>query len=52
MKLYVANADDRFLEEDVLNPKVEVKEIINITFSDSTISSSSSAESYSAVMPD
>ena len=52
MKLYAANAEDSFLEEGALNPKVEVLEITNTTFSDRSISSSSSSESYSAAMPD
>ena len=52
MNLYVANAEDSFLEEGALNPKVEVLEITNTTFSDRSISSSSSSGSYSAAMPD
>ena len=52
MNLYVANAEDSCLEEGALNPKVEVLEITNTTFSDVSISSSSSSESYSAAMPD
>ena len=52
MKLYAANAEDSFLEEGALNPKVEVLEITNTTFSDRSISSSSSSESYSGAMPD
>ena len=52
MNLYVANAEDSFLEEGALNPKVEVLEITNTTFSDRSISSSSSSESYSAAIPD
>ena len=52
MNLYVANAEDSFLEEGARNPKVEVLEITNTTFSDRSISSSSSSESYSAAMPD
>ena len=52
MNLYVANAEDCCLEEGALNPKVEVLEITNTTFSDVSISSSSSSESYSAAMPD
>ena len=51
MKLYAANAGDSFLEEGALNPKVEVLEITNTTFSDRSISSSGSSESYSAAMP-
>ena len=52
MKLYAANAEDSFLEEGALNLKVEVLEITNTTFSDRSISSSSSSESYSGAMPD
>ena len=50
MNLYIANAEDIVLEEGTLNPKVKVLEITN--FSDRSISSSSSSESYSAAIPD
>ena len=52
MKLYAANAEGSFLEEGALNPKVKVLEITNTTFSDRSISSSGSSESYSEAMPD
>ena len=50
MKPYAANAEDIFLEEDALNPKVEVLEITNTTFSDRSISSITLH--YSAAMSD
>ena len=52
MNFYVVDADDSFLQEAALNPRVEILDITGTTISNGRDSlSSSSEESYPAAMP-
>ena len=52
MNLYAVDADNSFLQEAALNPRVEILNITGTTISNrSDSSSNSSEESYSAAMP-
>ena len=52
MNFYVVDADDSFLQEAALNPRVEILDITGITISSGSDSlSNSSEETYPAAMP-
>ena len=52
MNFYVVDADDSFLQEAALNPRVEILDITGITISSGSNSlSNSSEETYPAAMP-
>ena len=52
MNFYVVHADDSFLQEAALNPRVEILDITGITISSGSDSlSNSSEETYPAAMP-